>query len=102
MLKTKMIVMERYEKSLLEMIKPEKGRKLKAEAGHSVFKQKQLEKSEDGKIKYEIPRNAQNESPESLIHFKCKCGQKIKVPQIYAGRTGRCPKCSARIIIPQS
>ena len=35
-----------------------------------------------------------------FIRFKCACGMPIKTPIQHAGRTGKCPKCKARITIP--
>lgn len=35
-----------------------------------------------------------------MINFNCKCGQKISVPQKYAGRKGKCPRCKNIVIIP--
>lgn len=37
-----------------------------------------------------------------MIKFCCKnCGQKISVPEIHAGKKGRCPKCKNIVIIPK-
>lgn len=36
-----------------------------------------------------------------MITFKCNCGQMLKVPDEYAGKQGKCPKCSTVCIIPQ-
>ncbi|MBW1811955.1 MAG: hypothetical protein JRJ87_27470 [Deltaproteobacteria bacterium] len=38
---------------------------------------------------------------EEFIRFYCTCGKKIKVPGIHAGKSGRCPACSARFKVPQ-
>ncbi len=38
-----------------------------------------------------------------MIHLQCEhCGQKLKVPETSAGRTGQCPKCKVRIAVPLS
>jgi len=38
----------------------------------------------------------------SIIKFHCKnCGQKIRVPQIHAGKKGKCPKCKDTIVVPE-
>ncbi len=37
-----------------------------------------------------------------FVRFFCECGQKVKIPAKYAGKTGKCPKCQKRIQIPQS
>ena len=37
----------------------------------------------------------------TIIKFHCKsCGHKIKVPDKYAGKKGKCPKCHEAVIIP--
>ena len=35
-----------------------------------------------------------------VIRFACKCGKAIKVQAKYAGHSGICPKCSARVRVP--
>lgn len=38
-----------------------------------------------------------------MLHLKCAyCGQKLKVPETSAGKTGKCPKCKGRIAVPSS
>ena len=37
-----------------------------------------------------------------MIIFHCKCGQRITVPEIHAGKKGRCPNCKQVIGIPQA
>jgi DNA-directed RNA polymerase subunit RPC12/RpoP len=37
-----------------------------------------------------------------MIEFQCnKCGQKISIHEIYAGKKGRCPKCKNVLIVPE-
>ena len=37
----------------------------------------------------------------TVIVFKCEsCGHKIKIPDKYAGKKGKCPKCHEAVIIP--
>jgi phage FluMu protein Com len=37
-----------------------------------------------------------------VIKFRCdKCGQKFTVPEVQAGKRGRCPKCKAIVTIPK-
>ena len=41
--------------------------------------------------------------PESVIKFRCKnCGQKIRVPEIHAGKKGKCPKCKSIVVVPKT
>ena len=36
------------------------------------------------------------------IKFKChKCGKKLKIHKDHVGKTGTCPKCKAKNIIPE-
>ena len=36
-----------------------------------------------------------------MIKFHCKnCGQKINVPEIHAGKKGKCPKCKSIVVVP--
>jgi len=37
-----------------------------------------------------------------MIKFSCEnCGQKITVPQVHAGKRGKCPKCKQIVTIPE-
>jgi membrane associated rhomboid family serine protease len=101
MLKTKLVTMERYEKSLLDLLKPKTRKTFKTETIGSTFGAKKPEIYKKVRVKPEVQSMEKNKPVESVIRFECRCGQKIKVPGIYGGKTGRCPKCSARIVIPQ-
>ncbi len=36
-----------------------------------------------------------------MIKFRCKnCNRRISVPEIHAGKTGKCPKCKSVVIVP--
>jgi len=38
----------------------------------------------------------------SIIKFHCKnCGRKFSVPQIHAGKKGKCPKCKNIVVVPK-
>jgi len=42
------------------------------------------------------------EEKDGLVHFACEsCGLKIRVPQIHAGKKGKCPKCKHALVIPK-
>ncbi len=94
MLKTKVIVMERDEKSILKLLGLEKKDKPTIDKGDLAHRQ------QEWKIK-ERQATKTKEAPEQFIRFRCRCGQSIKISTQYAGRIGRCPKCSARLRIPQ-
>jgi len=39
---------------------------------------------------------------DAIIKFACSfCGQRIRVPQAYAGKKCKCPKCSNAVVIPK-
>ncbi len=42
----------------------------------------------------------QSRAADGMIRFSCKCGKKIKVPNKYSGKAGKCPQCGAKIVIP--
>jgi membrane associated rhomboid family serine protease len=42
----------------------------------------------------------QSGTGDGMIRFSCKCGKKIKVPSKYSGKTGKCPQCHAKVVIP--
>jgi len=102
MLKTKVAVMEKYEKSILELLGLEKkdkptGRRKDFARRRQEWESKQSEEAEPETTPFEP-----EEAPEQFIHFKCRCGQRIKISSQYASRIGRCPKCSARLRIPEA
>ncbi len=38
---------------------------------------------------------------DGFIHFACTCGKRMKIPSQYGGRSGTCPRCGARLRVPQ-
>ncbi|MBN2020070.1 MAG: rhomboid family intramembrane serine protease [Sedimentisphaerales bacterium] len=46
------------------------------------------------------PRTGKAGAGEEFIRFACACGKHLKMPAKYGGRMGKCPKCNARIRIP--
>ncbi len=95
MLKRKVIVMERDEKSILKLLGRENKDKPTIDK-RNLAHQKQKWKSKERQA------TKPKETPEQFIRFRCRCGQSIKTSTQYAGRIGRCPKCSARLRIPQA
>ncbi len=45
-------------------------------------------------------RNSESGS-DGHIRLRCQCGKDIKVAARYAGATGKCPRCGARIKVPR-
>ncbi len=108
MLKLKLVVMEeRYEKSLLQLIS---GRKSAAEYESTLHNttypdttEKDLEGTEEATAEPAKPATIPLEPKipkEEFIHFTCSCGKRFKVPVKYSGKIGKCPKCKLRIRIP--
>lgn len=100
MLKKKWIVMDRHEKSLLELLGWEKKQIPEESRKDIAYWQQQLQQLEAKKAESQkIPLDPEKPK-EQFIRFNCRCGQKIKVPIEHAGKIGRCPKCSIRIKVP--
>jgi len=38
---------------------------------------------------------------DGYIRFACQCGKKLKMPNSYAGKNGKCPKCGSRVRVPR-
>jgi membrane associated rhomboid family serine protease len=108
MLKLKMVTMERYEKSLLQLIadykNPPKDDFKPQYQGYLGLLQKDLE---------DQPKPAAANPPElktmplaplipneEFIRFACPCGKHLKMPKKFAGKIGKCPKCQSRVKIP--
>lgn len=37
-----------------------------------------------------------------MLKFNCKnCGQKISIPEVHAGKKGKCPKCKSIVVVPE-
>ena len=109
------VTMEVYEKSLLQMWQ---GRRQRAAKGglnpaygeYARWVQKQdYQGKESAAPGRELPAVSADGATEEktappaaqvFIHVACSCGKAIKVPQRYAGRSGRCPHCKAKVRIP--
>jgi len=101
MLKRKWVVMERDEKSLLELLGPGKKRVTGEPRPDFAPWQRQWEIKETEQPQPQtIPTEPEN-LKEELIRFNCRCGQKIKVAIEHAGKTGRCPKCKEKVKVPE-
>ena len=101
MLKTKMIVMERDETSILKLLGLEKKDKSKERMGHFVPWQQERENIDNKETKQETIKSEPEEAQELYIRLRCRCGQRVKILRQYAGKIGRCPKCSAKWRIPE-
>jgi membrane associated rhomboid family serine protease len=107
MLKKKWVVMERDERSLLHVLGLEKQEELvKDEEGE---KKEVKKEGEEGPKRFELVESAkpatEKAKPPAIpddgyIHFSCLCGRKMRVRKEHAGKSARCPKCSAKLKIP--
>jgi len=124
MLMVKAITMDRYERSLLEVIRREKvpGEQTYEPKIRSTAFPRQVyipevreeEPSQNEKIELSTILGMEGEKTSSpalsvddvigdgMIRFTCVCGKPVKVKKKYAGRTGKCPRCKRRLEIPDS
>jgi len=111
LLKKQVIVMERDEKSIFELLGLAKADKPTERRGDFAPWQRewggeeglQSGEKQQGRKKESEPEEVLLEEQEPVtrfIRFQCRCGQRIKIAGKYAGLIGRCPKCSARLKIP--
>ena len=101
MLRTKMIVMERDETSILKLLGLETKDKSTERRGDLAPWQSEWDNNDSKETKQEAIISEPDEKPEQYIHLRCRCGQRIKILSQYAGKIGRCPKCSAKWRIPE-
>jgi len=108
LLKTGKITVEKYERSMLDLLGLG-NKKLRTATiiGDRTHWQHKWEVQEQAKALQETPpaepeetSDEPEETPAGFIRLKCSCGQPIKVSSQYAGRIVRCPKCSHRVKIP--
>lgn len=113
MLKMKWIVMEKDERSLLQLWQerntptPEPHRTSRGLFPHN-FEDQQTETDpgiDAGKIDNRPPEPEYIDfefikPPEEFIRFVCTCGKKVKIQARYAGRSAKCPNCRNKIKIP--
>ena len=103
-LKTKWLVMERGERSLLHMLGWEKQEAAEAEEEQKKepeANKRGLKGFEIGKAEPEPAVPETKEPPEAFIRFRCQCGKKIKVRSERAGESGRCPRCHREVKVPE-
>ena len=101
MLKMKWIGMERDERSIFDMLSPKKSNVPDVSREELEYWRRELKKKEKRKVKNITPIERPRTTESKFIHFSCSCGQRIQVGREYAGKIGRCPKCSKRIKIPE-
>jgi membrane associated rhomboid family serine protease len=123
MLKFKMLTMERYEKSLLQIIEEyrhptppqtdntsqyydylsstakERPEMPMVPITPVPFEPKTISSFAPPGQPQKIPLQPQVPKDE-FIRFSCACGKRLKMPAKFAGKTGKCPQCNARLKIP--
>jgi membrane associated rhomboid family serine protease len=122
MLKYKMVTMERYEKSLLQIIEEyrhpaaiESPSRYYDYLGATAKEQPELPLVPIPPVPFE-PKTisidpVEQPQPEKIslkpqtpkdefIRFACSCGKRFKMPAKFAGKTGKCPQCNSRLKIP--
>ena len=106
LLKTRIVVMHRDEKSLLEMLGLDRSRKPAPARGDLTFWQHRFDVTRDQPVSAQPPavpiKFDSDDVKDDFVRFTCSCGQRVKVDKKYAGKIGRCPYCSNRVQIPQS
>ncbi|MHC4424965.1 MAG: rhomboid family intramembrane serine protease [Planctomycetota bacterium] len=102
LLKTKHITVERHERSVLDLLGLEKKAKTPVTRGDRTRWQRKWENKQSQEAEPKTTPSELEGTPEQFIRFKCNCGQRIKVSRQYAGRNGRCPKCSSQLRIPEA
>jgi membrane associated rhomboid family serine protease len=121
MLKFKILTMERYEKSLLQIIEEYRHPPAVDESPKGYYSFLNATANEQPELPLVpippvpfVPKTISVEPPEQpekiplepqihkdeFIRFACSCGKRLKMPAKYAGKTGKCPKCNARLKIP--
>ena len=118
------VTMERYERSLLQMWQERKAKQQKAgpdlSGDHlriSVAAQEAVVEAaiqlaapavgSSAKAAESVPylslengRPVRKQAGGTSVRLTCTCNQRIKVPQRYAGKVVRCPRCERRIAVP--
>ena len=87
LLKYKIVVMEKDERSIYELLKRKKKAAFASE-GPNYRWQEEYVKPEINAPKIDTPAFLTPPEQINILRFYCDCGQKIKVPKIYAGRKG--------------
>lgn len=109
MLKKNWVLMEKDEKSILQMLaKEEKEEEEKKEDEKEEKKDSETEtverqpgKAESEKTEPKTKAPKAKKTEDDFIRFKCECGHRIKIHKKDAGKTGRCPKCLRWVQAPR-
>jgi len=109
MLKMRWVVMDRWEKSILQILAERKQpvrEEYRGDLGKYGVLAKELEAEEEASAPVrEMVREVKTAAPvekrkDEFIRFVCVCGKRVKVPRAHAGKVGRCPACGKRVQVP--
>jgi membrane associated rhomboid family serine protease len=101
LLKTNHITMEKHERSILDLLglESKKPKPIQSRGDRTRRQCKgQTDERPEGVLKKPPVKSEQTRA--EFISFKCRCGKPIKISRKHAGRTGRCPRCSAIVKVP--
>ena len=115
MLQTKLVGVERYEQTLLDVFKTKKDEPEEVDRNSMEFWQQELarEQASNSAIEQSVQMQtiSLNEAPppsiylekpvDELIRFVCPCGKRLKVSGKFAGKSSNCPKCGQAVAIPE-
>lgn len=111
MLKKKWLVMEKDEKSILQVLAKTKEDLSSVASEQREERQEQEKEAQAAAKPPEVADKAKAEPPKTapepkkheddFIRFQCECGHRIKVHKRDAGKAGRCPKCSRWVEAPR-
>jgi len=93
--------MERDETSILKLLGLEQKDKSTKHRGDFAPWQQEWDNIDSKQTKQETITFEPEEAPKQYIRLRCRCGQRVKILSQYAGKIGRCPKCSAKWRIPE-
>lgn len=100
MLKKKWVVMEKNEKSLLDVLR--KKEEVEEESKEPAPAEKAPKSPDKEEIAPPKTAPAEAETPnDKFIRFYCQCGKRIKVPKEHAGAMGLCPRCKRQVKVPE-
>ena len=100
MLKKKWVVMDKDDKSLLDVLR--KKEEAEEEGKEPVPAEKAPKSPDEEEIAPPKTAPAEAETPtDDFIRFYCQCGKRIKVPKELAGSMGLCPRCKRQVKVPK-
>lgn len=120
MLKMRWVVMDRWEKSILQILAERKqpvqeeyrgdlglygtlakGLEAEEKAAVTVREKRTAAPVKEKERRVKVPPAEPVErGKDEFVRFVCVCGKRVKVPRAHAGKVGRCPGCGKRVRVP--